>query len=151
MNKIELYEILAKHELWLRGEIGGERADLRDADLSGADLRGADLRGTDLSGADLSGADLRHADLNRAKFDDHIITLDRIDSVKRRTTYNITQDIIWCGCFKETFDEWVAKIRKTYPKGNDVFRKEYEAAIVYFKAVAEANGEKRKVEKLESV
>ena len=84
--------ILEKHAKWIRGEDGGERADLcgadlrnadlcdadlRDADLRGADLRdadlyyanlrGADLRGADLSGADLRGANLHSADLRGAK------------------------------------------------------------------------------------
>ena len=43
--------ILEKHAKWLRGEDGGERADLRGADLSGADLRGANLHSADLRGA----------------------------------------------------------------------------------------------------
>ena len=34
----ELNEILEKHEIWLRGEEGGERADLWDTDLRGFDL-----------------------------------------------------------------------------------------------------------------
>ena len=84
--------ILEKHAKWIRGEDGGERADLcgadlrnadlcdadlrdadlrgadlRDADLYYADLRGADLRGADLSGADLRGANLHSADLRGAK------------------------------------------------------------------------------------
>ena len=84
--------ILEKHAKWLRGEDGGERADLRGADLCGADLSDADLRnanlsggnlrnanlcyanlccanlrGADLCGANLSGADLRGADLRGAK------------------------------------------------------------------------------------
>ena len=79
MNPItqkELQEILHLHNMWLCGNDGGvranlrganlRRADLRDADLSGADLRGADLRRADLSGADLRWADLRGADLRRA-------------------------------------------------------------------------------------
>ena len=37
--------ILEKHAKWIRGEDGGERADLRGANLHSADLRGADLRG----------------------------------------------------------------------------------------------------------
>lgn len=124
-------------------------ADLRGAylsyaDLNGASLRNADLRGTDLNGAnlgdtDLNGVYLRDADLSYATFDDHIFCLDRIGSVKRRTTYNATKDIVWCGCFTGTFEEWVAKIRKTYPDENNVCRKEYEAAIAYFKAIAKAN------------
>lgn len=139
-------------------------ADLHNANLNGADLRGAylsyadfncaslrdaDLRGTDLYGAnlgdtDLCGASLRDADLSYATFDDRIFCLDRIGSVKRRTTYNATKDIVWCGCFTGTFEEWVAKIRKTYPGENDVCRKEYEAAIAYFKAVAEVSRKEEK-------
>ena len=65
--------ILEKHAKWIRGEDGGERAnlcgaklcgaDLRNANLCGAKLCGADLRNADLCGADLCGADLRNADL----------------------------------------------------------------------------------------
>lgn len=116
-------------------------ADLSYADLNGASLRNADLHGTDLYGAnlgdtDLNGVYLRDADLSYATFDDRIFCLDRIGSVKRRTTYNATKDIVWCGCFTGTFEEWVAKIRKTYPDENNVYRKEYEAAIAFFKAIA---------------
>ena len=68
---MDLKEVLRKHLDWLRGEEGGERADLRgaylcDADLCGADLRGADLRDAYLCDADLRGADLRDADLRDA-------------------------------------------------------------------------------------
>ena len=64
----ELNEILEKHEIWLRGEEGGERADLRDTDLRGFDLidinlSGADLRNSDLGDANLMYADLKYADL----------------------------------------------------------------------------------------
>ena len=53
--------ILEKHAKWIRGEDGGERADLHNADLSGANLRDANLRGADLSDANLSDANLRDA------------------------------------------------------------------------------------------
>lgn len=163
MEKEKLDEILKKHAALLNNKDGGERADLscanlhsaklRCADLRGANLSGANLRGadlncailirTDLCCADISGADLSGADLSGAILDDHIVCLDRIGSVKRRTTYNATKDIVWCGCFTGTFDEWVAKIRETYPNKNNVYRKEYEAAIAFFRAVAEANGGKK--------
>ena len=58
--------ILEKHQKWLNGEAGGERANLSEADLSGANLSWANLRNADLSEADLSGADLRGADLSGA-------------------------------------------------------------------------------------
>lgn len=40
-RKIDLKEILEKHKKWLRGDDGGERADLSRADLYGANLSGA--------------------------------------------------------------------------------------------------------------
>lgn len=168
-KSIDLKEVVRLHERWLKGYADGRCADfsqgdlrganLRWADLSNADLRGADLCGANLSCTDLRGADLCDAylcganlygadlwdanlggaDLSYATFDDRIFCLDRIGSVKRRTTYNATKDIVWCGCFTGTFKEWVAKIRKTYPGENDVYRKEYEAAIAYFKAIAKAS------------
>ncbi len=68
----ELNEIVKAHELWLRGQEGGERAvlcgeklqvTLRDVNLAGADLRGIKLRGSILPRIDLRNADLRDADL----------------------------------------------------------------------------------------
>ena len=66
MDKQELKAILGKHLKWLRGEDGGERANLSGAYLSGANLSGAYLSGADLSEADLFGANLSEADLSRA-------------------------------------------------------------------------------------
>jgi len=45
MRQKKLMEIIEKHTLWIKGEAGGDRADLRGADLSRADLSRADLRG----------------------------------------------------------------------------------------------------------
>ena len=71
MDKQELKAILGKHLKWLRGEDGGERANLFGANLSRADLSGANLSRADLSGANLfeanlSGANLFEANLFRA-------------------------------------------------------------------------------------
>ena len=59
-------EILDKHQKWLNGEAGGERANLSWADLSGANLRGANLSMANLRGANLSMANLRGANLSGA-------------------------------------------------------------------------------------
>ena len=67
---MNIKEILAKHQKWLNGEAGGERADLCDADLRDADLCDADLRGANLCGANLRGANLCSADLRRANLRD---------------------------------------------------------------------------------
>ena len=62
----ELKVVLSRHSAYLRGEAGGERANLRGADLRGAHLRGANLRDANLQRADLEGAGLRGADLEGA-------------------------------------------------------------------------------------
>ena len=66
MNKGFLGIALAAHELWLRDDSRGAKADLRWADLSGADLRWADLSEANLRRADLSGANLSRANLRWA-------------------------------------------------------------------------------------
>ena len=63
INQEELKKILQKHEMWLKGEEGGERANLKNAYLSYASLRGINLSYADLSYANLSGAYLWDADL----------------------------------------------------------------------------------------
>jgi len=71
MTQADLDTVLVRHEAWVRGEAGGERAILTDAILTGASLRRADLTrailcGCDLTGADLTGAILRGCDLTGA-------------------------------------------------------------------------------------
>ena len=71
IDKDELKIILKKHMMWLNGEDGGERADMRGADMRGADMswanmRGADMREADMKGADMRGADMREADMKGA-------------------------------------------------------------------------------------
>jgi uncharacterized protein YjbI with pentapeptide repeats len=62
----ELQAVLRLHLAWMRNEIDGVRANLRDAYLRAANLRYADLSDANLSRADLIGADLRGADLRGA-------------------------------------------------------------------------------------
>ena len=58
MDAETLQTKLRAHEAWLRGEFGGERANLRDANLLGANLLGANLLGADLWNAVLPHHDL---------------------------------------------------------------------------------------------
>ena len=66
ISKEELKEILKKHEMWLKDEKGGERADLSNTDLSGVYLWNANLIYANLSGANLSNAGLWNANLTSA-------------------------------------------------------------------------------------
>ena len=68
INKIELDEIVYKHNLWLMSKPNGVRADLRNVDLSGADLRNINLRNANLEYINLSNTDLRCANLSGADF-----------------------------------------------------------------------------------
>ena len=68
MTQTDLTAILERHRKWLRGESGGEKADLICADLICADLIGADLSDADLGGANLGGANLRGANLDYASY-----------------------------------------------------------------------------------
>ncbi len=70
MKKKNLKEILKKHCLWLGGQDGGERADLRNVNLQNVHLRHANLRRANLQGANLRDANLRHASLWDAKLMD---------------------------------------------------------------------------------
>ena len=57
----QLKAILDSHRRWLKGEEGGERANLQGADLHRARLEGADLRRAHLEDANLQGAHLEGA------------------------------------------------------------------------------------------
>ena len=79
-SELELKEIIRNHGMWLRGEDGGERANLSGANLSGANLCeanlcDADLRGANLRRADLIGANLREANL-RGAINGHVCRMD---------------------------------------------------------------------------
>ena len=138
-------------------------ADLRYAILSGAKLRGADLRCANLGGANLDSADLSYANLRNAilsganldgadlsfsLIDGCIYQLSRIGSVSEMTTFWADRDIVWCDCFKGTFEEWRDKIRSTHT-ADDKYRKQYEAALKYFAELAAIDGMSRFKEMLE--
>ena len=123
MNKEELAVIIDNHGKWLRGEDGGERANLCSAYLCGADLRGADLRdanlcdanlcgadlrgaylcGADLRGAYLCGADLRGADLRSCAGERNYIKSIFVSDVYAIT---YTSESIQIGCQRHKISEW---------------------------------------------
>ena len=109
-------------------------ADLSYANLSSANLSYADLRSADLSYANLSYADLRSADLSYADLDKRYISITRIGSNNRMTTYCFEDDVIWCGCFKGTLSEFESKVNETH-KYNELYLKQYIGAINYIKSL----------------
>ena len=79
---MNLEKILEKHEMWLKGEEGGERADLRNAYLWNANLIGANLSYADLSGADLWNANLWNANLENANLWNADLTDANLKNIK---------------------------------------------------------------------
>jgi hypothetical protein len=114
----ELKEILRKHKMWLLDADGGEQANLTSADLKSVDLRSADLTSANLTSADL---------------DKKYIQISCIGSRKGITTYCIDDDEILCGCWKSSLDDFEKRVHEIYPEGQ--FRKEYDLAINFFKAM----------------
>lgn len=119
------------------------RADLRDANLCRANLRDANLRDANLCDADLRdanlcGADLRRADLCDANLPKHIIQIGPIGSRRSYTTYNVSDDIVQCGCWNNykggSLEMFVARVDDVYPP-DSLHGKEYRAAIDLFKAM----------------
>lgn len=138
----KLKEILASHSKWLRGEYGGEKADLSNADLScmnlnHTDLRGANLRGANLCcatlyranlcGADLSNSSLLRTDLlgtnlSNSRFDNANLSttslsktyyqIVRIGSRNGTTTYCVEDDNVVCGCWNDYKGGTLAEFKK---------------------------------------
>ena len=106
MTQCDLNTIIQLHEKWLRGELGGKKADLSGADLRGADLRYADLSYADLSyadlcGADLSYADLRYADLRGANLRGADLSgADLSGADLRGANVDFSSWPLWCGSLK---------------------------------------------------
>ena len=112
-------------------------ADMCDANLCGADLCGADLCGTNLCGADLCGADLCGANLRDTNLPKQIIQIGPIGSRKSQTIYNVTDDIVQCGCWNNckggTLEEFELRVANEYGVDNKKYYNEYMTAIAMFK------------------
>ena len=90
--------------------------------------------GTNLRYADLSSADLSYANLSSADLNKRYIQIACIGSAKRMTTYCFDDDIIWCGCFTGSLEQFEAQVNETH-KGNEQYLKEYLGFINYIKSL----------------
>ena len=132
ISKKELKNILEKHKRWLMNEKDGKRANLSYTDLSNADLNYAELQYADLNHANLAKANLYHANLQfanltQAKLPKQIIRIGPIGSRKSYTVINLGDDIITCGCWKGSLEEFKVRIDEVYPDGK--YRDQYLGVI----------------------
>ena len=158
----QIAEIIESHGKWLRGEDGGERADFsfkdcrganfedanfedancRDANFVGANCRGANFEGANCRGANFEGAkELNNAqiwdtNLGGTTLDGRWVVVAQIGSRKGTTYYDKENDIIRCGCFKGTLDEFAEAVEREH-SDHPQYLAEYRAAITYIKAICE--------------
>lgn len=109
-------------------------ANLRESNLRGVDFKGADFRFADLRGTDMSLSNLSDVELSYAKTDKRYIQIGCIGSKKRKTTYCFEDDIIWCGWFAGSLQEFENRIKEEH-KDNPQYLKEYMGAIEYIKSL----------------
>jgi hypothetical protein len=50
------------------------------------------------------------------------------------TTYNFTKDVVWCGCFTGTLEDFEVKVKITH-ENNPQYLKEYLGAISYIRSL----------------
>jgi len=109
-------------------------ANLSSANLSYANLRSANLSSADLSYANLSYANLSSANLSYAKTDKRYIQISCIGSSKRLTTYCFEDNIVLCGCFKGSLEQFEIQVNETH-KEKERYLKEYLGFISYIKSL----------------
>ena len=101
-----LKKILEDHSLWLKDNLQGEKADLRDANLRDADLRDANLCDANLCDANLCGANLRDANLR------YIVSGNIYEvctfQIPCKYTLVISKESMAIGCIQKTLDEWLS-------------------------------------------
>ena len=103
-------------------------SELRFANLTSADLSEANLSGANLTNAGLSNANLEFANLTQAKLPKQIIQIGPIGSRKSYTIINVDDDIITCGCWKGSLEEFKARIDEVYPDDGK-YRAQYLGVI----------------------
>jgi len=75
-----------------------------------------------------------NADLSSADLDKRYIQVACIGSAKRMTTYCFEDDVIWCGCFKGSLEEFELQVNKSHVN-NERYLKEYLGFINYVKSL----------------
>jgi len=123
--------ILELHAKWMRGEEGGEQANLRGADLCDADLRDANLRGADLRDANLCDASLRGADLCDAKGIHSFASVSFLGHGECGRTLTAMRrnegdaPVLMCGCFTGN----QAELREYITNGPEKYRRTRTLAL----------------------
>jgi hypothetical protein len=109
-------------------------ADLSRANLSGAVLRMANLNMANLYEANLQGTDLRYTYLLGATGINHFIFVQALGSRKDITQWDFKNNIVLCGCFQGTLDEFITQNERRH-KDNPMYLAEYREMIRFFQGI----------------
>jgi hypothetical protein len=129
MTQEEIRTVLRAHNAWLYDEQGGKRAD-----MSGANLYKANLAQAYLCRADMSGAIWNMDGTSENTDIDQFIFARGLGSRKDETQWDFKNDLLLCGCFTGSLEEFAAQIEETH-RNNPIFLAEYRAMITFFKEV----------------
>ena len=114
MEQEELNGVLRRHEAWLKGKLGGERADLGGADLHHARLHGTDLQHAILEDSDLRSADLQHSILEHSDLRHSDLRGTDLLGAKlyhadmRDANLDYASWPLWCGSLEAYVDDRIA-------------------------------------------
>ena len=120
-------------------------ADLKYANLVCANLEGTNLKNANLRYTDLENANLENANLENTKF--YLINLYKVNrkdlfeignigSRNDTTHYFVEDNRVICGCFDNTLEKFINKVKDTYDKDTREYM-EYMIAIDTFKRYKE--------------
>jgi hypothetical protein len=109
--------------------------NFQGADLSYANLSDADARGADFTGANICNANFYDTNLKGAKIFETIISLDSVDALKVRATFNLDQDIVWIWNKAYTFKQFCEQEHGEFRFIDDYCYEVHQKAIQYLTAV----------------
>ena len=109
LTQSEIREKLQKHNRWLNGENGGEKADLRHSDLRHSDLRDSNLHGSDLHDSNLSYSNLSYSNLSDSDLrDSDLHGSDLRYSNLHGSDLDFSCWPLWCGGLNVKIDDRLA-------------------------------------------
>ena len=116
MDAQEIKEAIRLHELWIKGDESGVKANLSNANLEYANLEYANLRYANLSNANLEYANLRYANLRNANLryanlsKANLLAFGNMRELRTMQidTWQIgyTHDTLQVGCQRHTIEKW---------------------------------------------
>lgn len=114
MKRKEFDEMMRLHEMWLNGEEGGKRANMKGADLRTVNMNRADMRGVNMQRANMLHADMQYANMQCANMQHADMRSADMRSAEMQRTDMQGADLdysawpLCCGSLKAYVDDRIA-------------------------------------------